>query len=478
MRKKKIFLITFVLLLILVPNASGMPPDLLAGYDFDNLKDVSGNGYDGVENGTVTLENGYLVMDGISGNFVEIPFGADNPITGSQPYTIAMSVITETEGLLWATSIEGADPAGSTGECISETDGGYELRGSVSWVQDDWASGVVDILDGQEHDIALTYDGDGTFKFYFDGEQAGEDIEVGQYTAEDGIENYMFTIGDDLSNWFIYWGNGAFNGQIGYFYVFSRELSAEEMAVFPLPAGVRVSNEQPSDKQEHVRFDVEQVCFYPPTNAQVWDPCEDPNLLQGPFDFYVYFKPDDPCNMPLIDTILNHDSNDQICVNVGPTLPGVTYYWRVDINDQNEPGDPVLYEGPVFSFTKWGYAVNPIPEDEATDVSLTVDPNWQNDGYAAEFDAFFGSDEADVDASEQGALVGDTQGFYDIPAGNEDQGIEPGELLFGKTYYWRVDECNIPHGCVHGDVWSFSTALCDPIDDFEDYTKSGGDNWI
>ncbi|MFC1737482.1 hypothetical protein ACFL1G_00335 [Planctomycetota bacterium] len=236
-------------------------------------------------------------------------------------------------------------------------------------------------------------------------------------------------------------------------------------------------NPRPPDGAEHVPCDVNEVCFQPPINALVMDPCADPNL-KGPFDFYVYFKADDPCNMPLVDTILDVNTADQICSNIGAALPGVTYYWRVDINDHNEPGDPCFYEGPVFSFTKWGYALYPIPEDEAVDVFPSTDPNWQNDGYAAEFDVFFGTNKSNVDASEQGALVGDTQGFYDIAAGDEDEGIEPGALEFDKTYYWRVDECNDPCGCVHGNVWSFTTALCDPIDDFEDYTSSGGDNWI
>ncbi|MFC1739195.1 hypothetical protein ACFL1G_09115, partial [Planctomycetota bacterium] len=245
---------------------------------------------------------------------------------------------------------------------------------------------------------------------------------------------------------------------------------------------VQVSDPTPDDKEEGVRCDVEEVCFYPPSNAQIMDPCDpygdDPNLLQGPFDFEVYFKADDPCNMPLIDTILYHDTNEQVCVNVGTTLPGVTYYWRVDITDHNEPGDPCFYEGPVFSFTKWGYALYPFPEDGDTEVFPGTDPNWYNDGYAAEFDAFIGTNQDDVDASEEGALVGDTLGFYDIPAGDGGHEFDPGELLFGMTYYWRIDECNTPHGCVHGHLWSYTTSMCDPIDDFEDYTKSGGDNWI
>ncbi|MFC1739549.1 hypothetical protein ACFL1G_10970 [Planctomycetota bacterium] len=227
---------------------------------------------------------------------------------------------------------------------------------------------------------------------------------------------------------------------------------------------------RPVPGEQHVRCDVNQVCFKSLYSYGLPYP-------EGPFDYYVYFKADDPYDMPLVGEFHDVELNDpnQMCVNVGATEPGKTYYWRVDINDQNEP---YLYRGPVFEFTKWGYAVNPKPEDGAADMFLSIDTNWQNDGYASEFDAFFGDNEADVDASEQGLLVGDTQGFYDIAAGQEDEGIDPGVLEFGKTYYWRVDECNDPCGCVHGDVWNYTTGLCDPIDDFEEYTGSGGANPI
>ncbi|MFC1737798.1 hypothetical protein ACFL1G_01965 [Planctomycetota bacterium] len=243
----------------------------------------------------------------------------------------------------------------------------------------------------------------------------------------------------------------------------------------PPPPPPRVSNPSPAPGTKYVPCDVNEVCFKPPYNAQVWDPCHDPTLLQGPFDFYVYFKADDPYNMPLAGTILNHDTNDQVCVNVGPTLPGKTYYWRVDINDHNEPGEPCFYEGPFFKFTKWGYAIYPLPYDGATDMFPSVDPNWQNDGYASHFKVYFGDDYDEVDNND----VPDAC----IPAGQEDEGIDPGEFAFGKTYYWRVDECNDFPGndeyCVKGDTWSFSTRDCNLIDDFEAYTsKSIGKTWV
>ncbi|MFC1738970.1 hypothetical protein ACFL1G_07985, partial [Planctomycetota bacterium] len=252
-------------------------------------------------------------------------------------------------------------------------------------------------------------------------------------------------------------------------FAWDNDLDAMMLGFYGTPT-VQVSSPSPADGEITVRCDVEEVCFYPPANALVMDPCADPNL-KGPFDFTTYFRADDPCftELDLKSVVLGHDTNDQICVNVGATLPGVTYYWRVDINDQNDGGNPVFYEGPEFSFTKWGYAHSPDPPDGSADMFPSVDPNWQNDGYAATFNVYFGEDEEDVDT----AVVPDAV----VAAGDEDDGYEPGPLLYGKTYYWRIDECNVP-GCVHGNVWSFSTALCDPIDDFEPYTKSGGDNWI
>ena len=47
----------------------------------------------------------------------------------------------------------------------------------------------------------------------------------------------------------------------------------------------------------------------------------------------------------------------------------------------------------------------------------------------------------------------------------------PASLLYGTTYYWRVDEVNTV--TYPGDVWSFTTQEFAAVDDFESYNDNG-----
>ena len=61
---------------------------------------------------------------------------------------------------------------------------------------------------------------------------------------------------------------------------------------------------------------------------------------------------------------------------------------------------------------------------------------------------------------------------------------DPGDLEFGGTYYWRVDEVNDaePVGVWEGSLWSFTVQEYAPIDDFESYTDDEGEriyqSWV
>jgi hypothetical protein len=197
----------------------------------------------------------------------------------------------------------------------------------------------------------------------------------------------------------------------------------------------------------------------------------------------VYF---DVCEANVIDrislvgTINDSADTEPCCVEVGLTEPGKTYYWAVDYNDQNDGGDPCLYEGPVYSFTKWGYALNPSPTDANEDIdpgqALTL--TWENDGYAFDYDVSIWN-EAET-KSDSTADLG-TESWSPTIA-----------LALGETFLWQVQECNDWMGselCVAGPVWTFTATLCETLDNFEgyanqtaleavwkDYTDSGGDN--
>ncbi len=99
-------------------------------------------------------------------------------------------------------------------------------------------------------------------------------------------------------------------------------------------------------------------------------------------------------------------------------------------------------------------AIDPVPEDEATDVHRDQVLGWTAGETAATHDVYFGTTFADVnDASAsnpRGVLAGQ---------GQADAAFDPEGLLeFGQTYYWRIDEVNgAPDYTVFkGQTWSFT----------------------
>jgi hypothetical protein len=80
---------------------------------------------------------------------------------------------------------------------------------------------------------------------------------------------------------------------------------------------------------------------------------------------------------------------------------------------------------------------------------------------------FFGTDQAAVTNGTAPAKIVTEHAF------------DPGTLLFGTTYYWRVDEVNTV--TYPGDVWSFTTQEYAAVDDFESYNDVDHcifDSWI
>ena len=99
-------------------------------------------------------------------------------------------------------------------------------------------------------------------------------------------------------------------------------------------------------------------------------------------------------------------------------------------------------------------ASDPVPADEATDVSRDTLLNWTAGDSAATHDVYLGTTFDDVnDASRTDAK--DVLVSQDQDAATYD----PGRLEFGQTYYWRVDEVNAaPDNTIFkGQTWSFTT---------------------
>jgi len=116
------------------------------------------------------------------------------------------------------------------------------------------------------------------------------------------------------------------------------------------------------------------------------------------------------------------------------------------------------YEGdyvePSFSSFR---ARNPIPENGATHPDTWISLSWDSGKAATSHDVYFGDNYDDVLAG-----TGDTfQGNQDLGQAFFVVGFPgyplPDGLVYGTTYYWRIDEVNDlhPESPWVGDVWSF-----------------------
>jgi Concanavalin A-like lectin/glucanases superfamily/F5/8 type C domain len=107
-------------------------------------------------------------------------------------------------------------------------------------------------------------------------------------------------------------------------------------------------------------------------------------------------------------------------------------------------------------------ADDPVPENEAIDVSRDVTLGWSAGEFADTHDVYLGMVFDDVnDASRTDPMD------VLVSQGQSDLAYDPGRLEFGQTYYWRVDEVNAaPDNTIFkGEVWSFATEpLAYPIE--------------
>jgi hypothetical protein len=96
-----------------------------------------------------------------------------------------------------------------------------------------------------------------------------------------------------------------------------------------------------------------------------------------------------------------------------------------------------------------GVAYNPMPEDESVDVSLDASLAWTPGEFANTHNLYLGANWDDVNDGAAETLVAE---------GWEANSYDPGRLVLGQTYYWRVDEVNAPpdNSVYTGEVWSFT----------------------
>ncbi len=193
----------------------------------------------------------------------------------------------------------------------------------------------------------------------------------------------------------------------------------------------------------------------------------------------------DPANTELIATVTgwtesrewNKEANQQsAAVNL---TAGERYYIEA-LMKEGTGGDniAVAWQGPGISMTVIGAdgvgptpllpirAYSPYPANGAADTLQDLVLTWKAGNKAQQHEVYFGDDAEAVAAADATSPL-----FMNRQSGTS---YDVGELEWGKTFYWRVDEINEgdPESPWVGHVWSFSTADFIPVDDFESYTDN------
>jgi hypothetical protein len=99
------------------------------------------------------------------------------------------------------------------------------------------------------------------------------------------------------------------------------------------------------------------------------------------------------------------------------------------------------------------------PATYATGQDLDTVLDWRPGREAVSHKVFFGTD---PNAAANGTAAAQTV---------TDHSFNPGPLVYGTTYYWRVDEIGAT-ATYPGEVWSFTTQEFATVDDFESYNDT------
>jgi hypothetical protein len=136
---------------------------------------------------------------------------------------------------------------------------------------------------------------------------------------------------------------------------------------------------------------------------------------------------------------------------------GVTEAWQGYLSDvrlytralsEKEVKDVMAGKGPDAEL-----AGNPVPENEATDVPRDALLSWGPGAFAAMHDVYLGTTLADVENADRANPTGVL-----ASQGQTATEFDPAGLVYGTTYYWRIDEVNAaPDNTVFkGEIWSFT----------------------
>ncbi len=165
-------------------------------------------------------------------------------------------------------------------------------------------------------------------------------------------------------------------------------------------------------------------------------------------------RPTSPTVTPNLE-VLATDNNGNAAGWVKHYVPGDTFRGFVRIDDHaGAPINMAQLIAVAEYYETTTTATAPVPADNATDVPGDAVLSWTPGEYPGTHDVYFGTALADV----TGAVRTDTTGIL-AGKGQSDATFDPpAALVYGQTYYWRVDEVNSsPDGTVHkGEVWRFT----------------------
>ncbi len=144
-------------------------------------------------------------------------------------------------------------------------------------------------------------------------------------------------------------------------------------------------------------------------------------------------------------TTFNNLPISQLQTSNGTFTQGQTYWWRVyaiGSTGVETLGTPASSSFTVSPPGLPSAAISPTPANGATNVSVMPSLGWANGGGATSYDVYFGTDPT---PDETEFVQNQTAVSYN-----------PGELVAGETYYWRIDARNAV-GPTTGAIWSFTT---------------------
>ncbi|PKL47973.1 MAG: hypothetical protein CVV39_05030 [Planctomycetes bacterium HGW-Planctomycetes-1] len=439
MRKKLIYLISFVVLLTLAGNVSAdldTDPNLAAHYKLDGDANDTGivspaangvlNGDPGWTNGRVGV-GGSIDFDG-SSEWVQIPDANKLDITDN--LTVAFWMRVDNFGSRWQTVvIKGI----AWDQYVWKFEHSYATEGGIFFrVGGEGGTGVgvtssILVDDGNWHHIAGTYEkATGAANLYIDGIwAAGASAAAGTAIPTNEHPLYINLVKDGKH----------LDGGIDDLRIYKRVLSSDEIEALGdnIPY-LQAHDPNPKTGQAGVL-----------ANAILSWTKGDYALTHD-----VYLGTDATAVTNANTSTTGIFRGNQAGTTYTPLVPlelgNKTYYWRID--EVNSPG---LWPGWVWSFkTASASATNPGPADGYQYAALDVNLTWTAGYGALRHKVYFGTTNPPPTTAVATILMTDDPNTSWNP---------PGNLTKGVTYYWKIIAYDYLAGgsgnAAVGPVWSF-----------------------